>query len=84
MGRSRKPRIIEQVTMTGTADKGKAVGRHEGKVIFVDGAVPGDVVDVLIQKKKKGSLSLNIRKKEGIVNQGVRQARGAFLYFNII
>ena len=39
-----------------TADKGKAVGRHDGKVVFVEGAVPGDVVDVLVQKRKKGHL----------------------------
>lgn len=36
------------------ADKGKSVGRTaEGLAVFVDGAVPGDVVDVLVQKKKK-------------------------------
>ncbi len=56
MGRNRKPRILEQVSLTDTGDKGKAVGRHEGKVVFVEGAVPGDVVDVLVQKRKKGHL----------------------------
>lgn len=39
------------------ADKGKAVGRYEDQVIFVDGAVPGDVVDVLVLKRKKGFLN---------------------------
>lgn len=42
------------ITITGIADKGKAVGRDaEGMVYFVDGAVPGDVVDVLVLRKKK-------------------------------
>lgn len=40
--------------MTGIADKGKAVGRtEEGQVIFTEGAVPGDVVDVMVLRKKK-------------------------------
>lgn len=54
MGRSRrKRRIAENVTITGLADKGRAVGRDEaGMVYFVQGAVPGDVVDVWVKKKK--------------------------------
>ena len=37
------------------ADKGKGVGRDpEGRVVFVERTVPGDVVDVRIVKKKKG------------------------------
>lgn len=40
--------------MTGIADKGKAVGRTEdGQVVFADGAVPGDIVDVMVLRKKK-------------------------------
>ena len=40
--------------MTGIADRGKAVGRSdEGQVIFTDGAVPGDVIDALVLRKKK-------------------------------
>jgi 23S rRNA (uracil1939-C5)-methyltransferase len=35
------------------ADEGKAVCKHEGIVIFVDKAVPGDVVDVKIRKVNK-------------------------------
>ena len=37
----------------GIADRGKGIGRTEdGLVAFVEGAVPGDVVDVFVQKKK--------------------------------
>ncbi len=55
MGRRRKQRkVIENVEITGIADKGRAVGRHNEKVVFVEGAVPGDVVDVQVTKRKKG------------------------------
>ena len=39
--------------MTSYAAEGKALARVNGKVIFIQGAVPGDVVDVLITKNKK-------------------------------
>lgn len=49
----RKKQIKENITLTGIADKGMAVGRdEEGVVYFVDGGVPGDVVDVLITRRK--------------------------------
>ncbi|NNE28374.1 MAG: 23S rRNA (uracil(1939)-C(5))-methyltransferase RlmD [Saprospiraceae bacterium] len=65
MGR-RKKKILESVLISGIADKGKAVGRAEdGLVIFTQGAVPGDVVDILVTKKRKGFLQgrvLNFKK----------------------
>lgn len=51
---ARKKKTVTNLLISGIADKGKAVGRTaEGEVIFVDGAVPGDVVDVLVLRKKK-------------------------------
>ncbi len=35
------------------AAEGKSLARREGKVIFIEGAVPGDVVDVRLGKSKK-------------------------------
>lgn len=54
MGRGRrKKKIAHDVAITGIADKGQAVGRDkEGMVYFVTGAVPGDVVDVWVKRKK--------------------------------
>ncbi|NNF34862.1 MAG: 23S rRNA (uracil(1939)-C(5))-methyltransferase RlmD [Saprospiraceae bacterium] len=53
MGRRRK-KIVENVTITGIADKGMSVGRSEdGQVLFIKGGIPGDVVDVLVLRKKK-------------------------------
>ena len=52
---ARRKQVWHNVTVTGIADRGKAVGRNEDvRVVFVDGAVPGDVADVLIIRKKKG------------------------------
>ncbi len=56
MGRKRaKDVIVNDVKFSGIADRGKAVGRDaEGKVYFVDGAVPGDTADILRMRKRKG------------------------------
>jgi 23S rRNA (uracil1939-C5)-methyltransferase len=57
MGRNRRnryPERIDNVTITGLADKGFCVGKtDEGMVIFVEKVVPGDVVDVRPFNKKK-------------------------------
>ncbi len=53
-GMKRKKKfILEDLAVTNYAAEGKALGRVDGKVIFVGGAVPGDVADVLITKNKK-------------------------------
>ena len=41
------------MTTTALLAEGKSLARHEGKVIFVEGAVPGDVIDVRLGKNKK-------------------------------
>lgn len=53
MGRRRKPKIVESVRLTEIADKGKAFGKKDDMAYFVEGAVPGDFVDVLVTKSKK-------------------------------
>jgi 23S rRNA (uracil1939-C5)-methyltransferase len=53
MRKRRKPIIIPEVEITDVAEKGGGVGRDgDGRVIFVENVVPGDVVDVRIVKKK--------------------------------
>ena len=49
----RKKFVLENVSVSGYAAEGKALARIDGKVIFIEGAVPGDVADVLITKNKK-------------------------------
>ena len=45
--------IIENVTVVDIADDGMAVGKVSDLVIFISHAVPGDVVDVCVVKKRK-------------------------------
>lgn len=54
MARKQLPKKYSQLLVTGIADKGKGVAREpEGRVIFLDNVVPGDVVDVVVYKKQK-------------------------------
>jgi len=55
MGRkNRRVKTFTEVEVIDTGNKGKAVAKtEEGQVIFVDQAVPGDVVDVTTYKKRK-------------------------------
>lgn len=46
--------MLERIVITGIADKGRSVGRApDGRIVFVEKAVPGDVVDVQVTKKRK-------------------------------
>jgi 23S rRNA (uracil1939-C5)-methyltransferase len=56
MSRNRKAgtiTIIPDVSIIDIAEEGKGVGKADELVIFVERAVPGDVADVRIVKKKK-------------------------------
>ena len=60
MGR-KKQKLVANVSVIDIADRGKAIGRdEEGEIYIVDKAVPGDMVDLVYYKKKKGV-------KQGIV-----------------
>lgn len=52
MAKKKHP-IFEQVTISDTGNDGLSVGKHNGMAVFVKNAVPGDVVDIQIVKKKK-------------------------------
>ena len=45
--------ILENVLVTDYAAEGKALAKLDGKVIFISGAVPGDVANIFITKNKK-------------------------------
>lgn len=48
-----KNKVLENLEVTGYAAGGKSIAKLEGKVVFIEGAVPGDVVDVRLSKNKK-------------------------------
>jgi 23S rRNA (uracil1939-C5)-methyltransferase len=51
--RQKKQLIVSKAEIMDYAAEGKSLARVDGKVIFVKGAVPGDVVDIQLQKNKK-------------------------------
>ncbi len=51
--RNAEPIRFEGLSIIDIAEEGKGVGKADELVIFVDKAVPGDVVDVRVVKKKK-------------------------------
>ena len=53
MGRKKNDIILENVLIEAVAAEGKAIAKVDGTVVFVQFAVPGDIVDVRITKKKK-------------------------------
>jgi len=50
--RKKKERLVEKLLLEDYAAEGKSLGKVDGKVIFVENAVPGDVVDVRLVKNK--------------------------------
>lgn len=55
MGRRipQEKRKIDNIEIIDIAEEGKGVGRHEDLVLFIDKAIPGDIVNVELQRKKK-------------------------------
>jgi 23S rRNA (uracil1939-C5)-methyltransferase len=44
--------ILEGLEVLDVSTEGKAIAKHEGLVVFIEGAVPGDIVDVNVYRKK--------------------------------
>ncbi len=51
--KQKKSIVLEELLVEDYAAEGKSLARFEGKVVFIEGAVPGDVVDVQLGKNKK-------------------------------
>ena len=58
----RQPLLIENIEIIDTANKGKSIAKHEGRVIFVEGAVPGDICDITVFKKRRKFWQASIKK----------------------
>ena len=65
---------MENLTVTSAGAQGKAIAKHDGLVVFVTGAVPGDVVDVRVTKKKSNYA-------EAITTRIVSPSRGPYSPF---
>lgn len=52
MSKIKKNFILENLEVVDISTEGKAIAKHEGMVVFIEGGVPGDVVDVMVHRKK--------------------------------
>jgi tRNA/tmRNA/rRNA uracil-C5-methylase (TrmA/RlmC/RlmD family) len=65
--RKKRDIVLRNVLVEDYAAEGKSLARQDGKVIFIEKAVPGDVVDLRLSKNKTGRkgirfISMNIQK----------------------
>ena len=51
--KKKKNIVLQNVLVEDYAAEGKSLARLDGKVIFIEDAVPGDIVDVRVRKNKK-------------------------------
>ena len=51
--RKKKNIVLEEVLVENYAAEGKSLARMDGKVIFIENVVPGDVVNIRLSKNKK-------------------------------
>jgi 23S rRNA (uracil1939-C5)-methyltransferase len=52
MSKIKKNFILEDLEIVDISTEGKAIAKSEGLVVFIEGGVPGDVVDVMVHRKK--------------------------------
>ncbi len=52
MSKIKKNFVLENLEVVDISTEGKAIAKHDGLVVFIEGAVPGDVVDVMVHRKK--------------------------------
>ncbi len=53
MRKYKPPVILKELLVENYAAEGKSLARHNGKVVFIENTVPGDVLDVQLHKNKK-------------------------------
>ncbi len=53
VSRKKKNIVLQNVLVEDYAAEGKSLAKKDGKVIFIEGAVPGDVIDIQLGRNKK-------------------------------
>jgi 23S rRNA (uracil1939-C5)-methyltransferase len=53
VSRNKKKVVLKDILVADYAAEGKSLARLDGKVIFLENAVPGDIVDIQLTKNKK-------------------------------
>lgn len=52
MTKIKKSFLLENLEVIDISTEGKAIAKHDGLVVFIESAVPGDWVDVMVHRKK--------------------------------
>ncbi|MCD8288125.1 MAG: TRAM domain-containing protein, partial [Porphyromonadaceae bacterium] len=53
MSRKKKDIVLENIEIEAVAAEGKALAKVDGQVVFVEFAVPGDIVDIQVTRSRK-------------------------------
>ena len=51
--KKKEPLFIKNVEIIDTANKGRSFARHDGRAIFIDKGVPGDICDIKVFKRRR-------------------------------
>ena len=62
MTKIKKNFTLENLEVIDISTEGKAIAKHDGLVVFIEGAVPGDVVDVMVHRKKNNFAEAKVQK----------------------
>ena len=71
---AKRIQIIESLKIEDLAEKGRGVGRENGRVVFVAKTIPGDIVDVRVIKKRRAYLEAKKIADEYLVASGLNYA----------
>ena len=67
----RQPILIKNIKIIDTASKGRSIAKHNGRAIFVQEGVPGDICDITVFRKKKKFWEARIEKVHTYSNRRV-------------
>ena len=76
----REPKIFHGLEVTALSSDGRGIAKHDGKVVFVEMAAPGDVVDVEVRRDKKKYLEGKIA---GVVSSSALRVKPNCVHFGI-
>lgn len=62
MTKIKKNFTLENLEVIDISTEGKAIAKHDGLVVFIEGAVPGDIVDVMVHRKKNNFAEAKVQK----------------------
>ena len=62
MTKIKKDFLLENLDVVDISTEGKAIAKNEGLVVFIEGAVPGDKVDVMVHRKKNNFAEAKVQR----------------------